>query len=296
MSILPPLTAEHIRKAARLLAQLRPSYGVMLDFYGKVFGLQEQAKADIDPEPIRLSPATVAERRQNGRPLVDASDLAFDPVSAERLLEQLCGLAVDHPTEMKASAAAVSRAVACGDLDPQELFARLLNGDDPYFQDTAARIGSDPRTMAFLAYNSIQPSVEMRAAQLATYLDPESVRRKGDCPVCGSPPVLAVLVEEGQRVLSCRFCRHQWRAPRIFCVFCGNTKTAELAYFFAKEEDDLRTDVCERCRRYIKTVDRRKVSRPLFPPLEQVASLHLDMIAAEKGYQRGAEHVFDTSD
>lgn len=294
MSLLPPLTTEQISKAARTLAQLRPSYAALLDFYGKLFCLQEQAKSDIDLDRIRLPPATVAERRQNGRPLVAASDLAFDPASAERLLAQLGGLAVDHSTEMKASAAAVSRAVARGDLDPQDLFARLLKGDDPYFQDTAARIGSDPQTMAFLAYNSLQPSVEMRAAQLAAYLDPDTVRRRGGCPVCGSAPGLAVLIEEGQRVLSCSFCRHQWRTPRIFCVFCGNTKTDELAYFFSEEEGELRTDVCEGCRRFIKTVDRRKVSRPLFPPLEQVASLHLDMIAAEKGYQSGAGQVLET--
>ena len=285
MSILPPLTTEQISKAARKLAQLRPAYADMLAFYEAVFICQEEAKADIDLEPIRLPPETVAERRQNGMPLVAISALAFDPASADRLLEQLGGLAATQPTEMKTAAMALSRAVDAGDLDPRELFMRLLNGDDAFFQDTAARIGSESRTMAFLAYNSVQPSIEMRAAQLAAYLDPETVWRKGHCPVCGSAPGLAVLVEEGRRVLCCSFCRHQWQAPRIFCVFCANTKTDELTYFFAEEEKDLRVDVCERCRNSIKTVDRRNIGRPLFPPLEQVASLHLDMIAVEKGYR-----------
>ena len=286
MSILPHITKEHISRAAHKLAQLRPAYADMLAFYEAVFICQEEAKADIDLEPIRLAPDTVAERRQNGTPLVEVSALAFDPASAERLIEQLGGLAATHPTEMKAAAMALSRAVDGGDLDPQELFLSLLRGDDAFFQDTAARIGSEPRTMAFLAYNSMQPSIEMRATQLAAYLDPEAVWRKGHCPICGSAPGLAVLVEEGRRVLCCSFCRHQWQAPRIFCVFCGNTKTDELTYFFAEEEKDLRVDVCEHCRNYLKTVDRRNIGRPLFPPLEQVASLHLDMIAVEKGYRR----------
>jgi hypothetical protein len=38
------------------------------------------------------------------------------------------------------------------------------------------------------------------------------------------------------------------------------------------------------CRRYLKVVDTRKMVRSFYPPLEQVASLHLDMLAAEKGY------------
>ena len=197
MSILPPITKEHIRRAARKLSQLRPAYADMLAFYEAVFICQEEAKADIDLEPIRLPPDTVAERGENGMPLVAVSALAFDPASAERLLEQIGGLAVTHPTEMKAAAMALSRAVDAGDLDPRELFMSLLKGDDAFFQTTATRIGSDPRTMAFLAYNSMQPSIEMRAAQLAAYLNAETVRQKGHCPVCGSAPGLAVLgVEE----------------------------------------------------------------------------------------------------
>jgi FdhE protein len=46
-------------------------------------------------------------------------------------------------------------------------------------------------------------------------------------------------------------------------------------------------DVCENCKRFIKTVDLRKISRIIYPPLEQVATLHLDMKAAEAGYVSG---------
>ena len=179
---------------------------------------------------------------------------------------------------------AVSDAVDRRELHPQALFKNLLQGDDLFFQTTAAQIGADSKALAFLAYNAIQPSLELCAAQLACYLHAETVWRKGYCPVCGSAPGLAILGEEGRRVLSCSFCRHQWRAPRIFCAFCENTPAGELHYFFAEEENDLRVEVCDRCRKYIKSVDSRQTSRPLFPPLEQVASLHLDMIAAEKGF------------
>jgi FdhE protein len=194
---------------------------------------------------------------------------------------------------MQGAAAAVGEATARGDLDPKTLFKSLLQGSDAYFQDTAQRIGSDAKTLAFLAYNSILPSIELSAAQVASYLDTEAVWQKGYCPVCGSSPGLAVLNQEGQRVVVCSFCRHPWQAPRLFCVFCENRKSDELQYVFAEEESDLRIDVCERCRHYIKTVQGREVARPLYPPLEQVASLHLDMIAAEKGFRSGAGLTFE---
>lgn len=287
MSIKPPLTIEQISKAARRLTQRRPAYADLLAFYENVFTAQEAAKSDLDPEPIQLSPEELESRRREGQPLIDVSDFRFDSEAGERLLNELCGLITRHGTKMKASAAAVSEALTQGVFQARDLFENLLKGADHYFQATANAIGADQNALAFLAYHSIQPSIELCATQLAHYLDTEAIWRHGHCPVCGSAPGLAVLGKEGRRVLSCSFCRHQWRAPRIFCAFCENTQTDELRYFFAEEEKDLRVDVCDRCRKYLKSVDDREASRPVFPPLEQVASLHLDMIAAEKGFTGG---------
>jgi len=285
----PPITTDQIRKAARELGQLRPAYKAMLSFYEDVFIHQEKAKGEIDLEPIRLSPEALQDRTQNHRPLVKAADFVFDPSASDRLLGQLGALTVSHGTQMQASAEALSRAVAGGDLDPQLLFGHLLQGDEVFLERAAAQIGADPRALAFLAFNSLQPSLELCGDQLASYLDAEAVWRKGFCPICGSAAGLGVLAEEGRRLVSCSFCRHQWQAPRIFCVFCENTATDELHYVFTEEEGELRADVCDHCRRYLKTVDRRQISRPIFPPLEQVASLHLDMIATERGYRSGVD-------
>ena len=46
-------------------------------------------------------------------------------------------------------------------------------------------------------------------------------------------------------------------------------------------------DACASCRKYIKTVDTRVLGRRCYPPLEQIASLHLDIKAAEEDYAAG---------
>lgn len=284
-----PITIEQIGRAARKLSQLRPAYAAMLAFYEDVFTAQEKSKSAIDLEPIRLSPDSVDTSRQKGRPLVRVSDLQFDSAAGAGLLSEVCRLIATHGTNIKASADAVAGALERRVINPQHLFKGLLEGDDSLFQSTATRIGADPQALAFIAYHSIQPAIELSAVQLATYLAPDAVRHQGQCPICGSAPGFAILGHEGRRVLCCGFCRHQWRAPRIFCAFCENTQTDQLHYFFAEEEKDLRVDVCDRCRQFLKSIDDREVARPVFPPLEQVASLHLDMIAVEKGYKGGAD-------
>ncbi len=96
-----------------------------------------------------------------------------------------------------------------------------------------------------------------------------------------------MLQDEGKRVLACSFCRHEWSARRIFCPFCENADSDTLQYFVTQDDDEHRVDVCENCKRYIKTVDLRKIGRIIYPPLEQVATLHLDMKASESGYISG---------
>jgi FdhE protein len=46
-----------------------------------------------------------------------------------------------------------------------------------------------------------------------------------------------------------------------------------------------RIDLCDSCRHYIKTIDVRALDAP-DPCLEDLATLHLDVIAGEKGYSR----------
>ncbi|MCD4842444.1 MAG: formate dehydrogenase accessory protein FdhE, partial [Methanosarcinales archaeon] len=76
-------------------------------------------------------------------------------------------------------------------------------------------------------------------------------------------------------------------SQRIYCPFCENKDQKTLHYFFSEEEEEYRVDVCDQCRRYIKTIDTRKIKRPVYPFLEQVTTLHLDMLAQNQGLQSG---------
>ena len=81
-----PMTTDKIERAARKLAERRPSYATMLAFYADVFCAQEKSKGDLDLEPVRLAPDTMASRRHDGQPLVDIAALRVDTASAERLV------------------------------------------------------------------------------------------------------------------------------------------------------------------------------------------------------------------
>jgi FdhE protein len=52
-----------------------------------------------------------------------------------------------------------------------------------------------------------------------------------------------------------------------------------LSYLRAENEEGLRVDLCGRCGNYLKTIDLRELPGPIIVPLDDVATLHLDIIA-----------------
>jgi FdhE protein len=102
---------------------------------------------------------------------------------------------------------------------------------------------------------------------------------------------MAALDASGRRRLHCELCGTEWLYARIGCPFCGSEDQDRLGYLEAEGEEGFRVNLCEACRRYLKTVDRRVLVTPAPLDLEHLATLHLDLIAAERGY-RGPGDVF----
>lgn len=279
---------DRIKKAADALKQLRPVYAPLLSFYEQIFIAQENSKADIDLDPIQISEEIVALKRNEALPLINLSDFIVDAEAGKELLIKICKIIKVANPEMADSAKAILKAV--GDkITPKTLFAALLNGDDVYFQKTAENAHTDKNALAFVVYNSMKPSLVLCAEQLSNYPGAAEKWEKEYCPICGSYPGISMLDTDGNRLLCCSFCWHEWEAARNICPYCGNDDRKTHRYFYSDEEKSYRVDVCESCNKYIKTVDKRQAERSIYPPLEQVSTLHLDIKAQELGFESGIQ-------
>ena len=283
------ITSQQIKQAAAALKKARPAYADLLNFYEKIFVAQEDSKSEIKIDPLKISEAILALKKKEKFSLIDMSEFGLAPDAAIALLERICRIVETANPEMADSARVIRKAIASETLDPQSLFAALLKAEDTYFEKVEKDLGIEKRALAFVTYSSIKPSVVHCAEQLASYLDPDHPWDKGFCPVCGSAPGFSLFEDEGQRVLFCGFCWHQWAAQRIYCPFCENKDSNTLHYYFSENEKDYRVDVCDSCKTYIKAVDTRNADRIIYPPLEFVASLHLDIKAQEMGLNSGIQ-------
>jgi len=113
------------------------------------------------------------------------------------------------------------------------------------------------------------------------------------CPTCGEPPAMGQLVgkDPGRlRKLSCGRCRTRWRYRRTGCPFCDTKDQQRLAVVAVEGEDGLRIDYCDVCSGYLKTYDGEGSEGVL---LADWTSLHLDMIARDRGLKRVAASLYD---
>lgn len=155
----------------------------------------------------------------------------------------------------------------------------------------AALEPSSPGLLRFLGWTAL-------ARHLRPILDAYAVWRDEDrwmrryCPSCGSLPAMAHLLatETGrQRFLSCGCCATRWRYPRTECPFC-EADPQRVPVVAIEGEAGLRIDHCETCRAYLKTYDGQGQEALL---LADWTSLHLDVIALERGLVRAAGSLYE---
>ena len=230
---------------------------------------------DFAREPLRLYGAVaeaqerVFEHARAERPIVD--DLAAYVVRAS--LPEIMGAVMTAGTETLRET--VLLRFHEGDLE--RMVTAYLRGD---VQD-----GTD----VFLARAATAPVLEA-LPDVARSLPIAGEERF--CPVCGGPPQVSVFLDSGealvtgQRHLVCARCAGEWVYPRMTCVACGETESNKLVVLADPQQlPHLRADACERCKRYIVSVDARLEGRAV-PVVDEIAAIPLDITAVERGYTK----------
>ncbi|CAB1055636.1 hypothetical protein D1BOALGB6SA_369 [Olavius sp. associated proteobacterium Delta 1] len=282
------LTPGQVNKAVETVIKNNPVYTDMLAFYGPLFDAQEESKTRLRIEPLQIADDVRAVKTQEKFPLIEIKDFAYDKTESTNLFITIGRLAQEANPKLAASASILIKAVDTN-LEPERLFNAILNGNEALFENVSEALDIEKQVLGFMTYNSLKPSLCTGADQLSAYLSKDEPWLKGYCPICGSAPIISILEGEGARSLICSFCWHPWSVKRVYCPFCDNSDNKDLHYLFNEEEKDLRVDLCDKCNKYLKTIDTRQVGRLIYPPLEQVSTLHLDFKAQEEGFEPGVK-------
>ncbi len=231
-----------------------------------------------DEPTLALTPEAARTKLVEGIPLLRGESLTLDGKACQRRWRAACDALHPH---VGGAAQSLRRA----GLDPGELLREVLAGPAPGVHARVEAFGLDAALVATVLRLTSFAFLSRLAATLAP-LRADSTWTHGYCPTCGSWPLLGEFRGLDQvRVLRCGWCATGWEFPRLRCVFCGQRDHTSLGYLHVEgQQDRQRAATCESCRGYIKMV---ATLAPLSGPLllvTDLATLHLDLAAANRDY------------
>jgi FdhE protein len=307
----PEAFSKHLEK----LATHVPEMAEPAAFYRAALPMLRAAESGI--EPFCLPSETVRRKLGSGQPLLVGEDLPLDVEANQNLFLNLCHILErlpatgdakakggkwsfhpigrrqsDEQAERCRSARQIRRAVEQDELQLAEVWQALALGNWRRMELIAMDLELEPDILYLLAQNSLKPALRVWANELSQSVNLEQWQC-GYCPMCGSLPVLAEIQgKEGARHLRCGLCGTGWPYPRLKCAFCASANYKSLGYISVEgEEEKYRLQTCEACRGYLKVVITYDSLSVDLLPLEDLATLHLDLIAVERQYARSGANT-----
>jgi FdhE protein len=273
------LILEQIKKAANFLAKEKPFIKEVVRFYEKVFSLQHELDPDITKDYSKL-------KDKKDFPLIKKTDFYIDFNNAAILFGKICDLCLGYEINADVTAKIIKDSIIDSDITFKSIVRNYIKGDLSLPQPVKNNKEFNPQVFDFILYNSLKPSIVKNSNIISSYFKKMGWTENGCCPVCGSTPALSLFAKDnGSRSLVCSFCWHEWETKRISCPFCKNSDNKTMGYVALETEKGIRADFCNKCKKYIKTIDLREYREDIYLPLELIASIPFDMKMTEEGFK-----------
>lgn len=258
----------------------------IIDLYTEIFSIQESALQSLEPT-LSVSPEDAVSKLKDGHYLLEDLNISIDASVFKKTARALAKVF----KETSGEDVPVEELLALPELQDDKLndFAKdILSNEIDYLKDFAKDSAFNEQTIFFFLHQLLVPFFQINAEKYHSSAG-EAGWNKGSCPFCGSASrYIRLHKDDGRRLLYCSLCRTEWRFMRMACPFCYNTDPKTLRHFYIGEDKNHRADVCDKCKRYIKTTNERNAGMPTYSIVEDVVTIPYDFIAEREGFKRDA--------
>ena len=243
----------------------------VLDFYKELTTIQD---SNQPPTDVDLSSVDLKKEFTEGNSAFRKGTLSFKVQDFRTTLNNVIEILAKHRTELKE------------DLNRQtEYFTKLTDSELRTIAEDFILKKNIPQSLTrLILLNSIKPYIRIMAQGLKD-LEELSLWNESNCPICGWDPLLAKIEENGQRILHCSLCDHEWQYKALKCIHCGNENHEGLQLITIPGVEGRELQVCNECQGYVKQIKTKEVIVEKNLNLEDVKSLYLDLIAEKEGYK-----------
>lgn len=266
------------------LRKRRPQYAEIYDFHsGLCRFLQQQQSQWLS---FNIDPDSWAPRRQAGFPLLTGEALQIDNNSAGKFVEVLIERLIELGQDGKNELTLIAQAQKAGNIPLDKLLVACLEKNRAPLEEVATELKVQSALLEYVCSTTLSFGLQewLKVNPCPEYTD----WHEGYCPICSGAPAMGELAgEEGKKRLHCSICASAWSVTRIKCSYCGNEESDSLEYFTAEGEAGYRVDICRKCSGYLKVVDSRELGEGLPMDVEDLNTLHLDLLAQKEGFVKG---------
>jgi len=278
-----------LRKSLKTIEDYKsanPHYTELLDIMADILILREEYRNSMKYPIFCVEENLITKKMEGGLPLIDFMGKEYDLTRPKEYFNSLISIAEKRMPELAQN---IIDIIKSQQFDWEKMIRASFDHktEETDAQELLAGREAEENIdlIDLFTEESLRPELESIAEKYGEIIE-KSNWSEGYCPICGKEPKIGEIrgEEEGKRYLFCHQCGFKWYFQRIKCPFCGNEEQHSLAYFEVEGEERYRVDVCNKCRRYIKTVELPKSSEEPNLDVEDIATLHLDMIAYDEGY------------
>ena len=278
-----------LRKSLKTIEDYKsanPHYTELLDIMADILILREEYRNSMKDPIFCVEENLITKKMEGGLPLIDFMGKEYDLTRPKEYFNSLISIAEKRMPELAQN---IIDIIKSQQFDWEKMIRASFDHktEETDAQELLAGREAEENIdlIDLFTEESLRPELESIAEKYGEIIE-KSNWSEGYCPICGKEPKIGEIrgEEEGKRYLFCHQCGFKWYFQRIKCPFCGNEEQHSLAYFEVEGEERYRVDVCNKCRRYIKTVELPKSSEEPNLDIEDIATLHLDMIAYDEGY------------
>lgn len=283
--------AATLRKSLKTIEDYKmtnPHYTDLLDILAEILILREEYRKSMKSPIFSVQEKLISGKMEGGLPLIDLAGQKYDLTRPKEYFYSLIAIAEKR---IPADAKKFLDVIKDEQFDWETIIRASFN-PGPEEEESLEKEVKTPGEhddqldlIDLFIEESLRPELETIAEQYGALVE-KSGWTEGYCPICGKEPKIGEIreSEDGRRYLFCHQCGYKWHFRRIKCPFCGNEEQHSLAYFAVEGEESHRVDVCNKCRRYIKIIELPKSSEDVNLDVEDITTLHLDMLAYEEGY------------
>lgn len=271
----------------RALGEENPELRDVALFYEHLILAMREAERFVPA--LALDRGMIEEKLLAGTPLLVGELLEFDSQRAGLVMRTVCAAmqsagAICNGVDKKA--ADILASSGTGALDPLPLIIAVERAQAGQIEAAAENFKLDAGLLRLAVESTLKVFLRAWRGMLEGLVDLDRWQRSA-CPICGAEAALAEIRGAGERFLRCPRCAAGWPYPNLRCAFCGSEDYKSLGVLLLEEPvRRLSVHTCDRCHRYIKTIHTFDALPGELLVVEDLVTLPLDLLAAERGYAK----------